>query len=560
MFFTSIISKILYISIIGAGSVVEANFNKYTKTPQDINEKILFNILKRNKSSKVGIRYKFQDIDSIEMFKQSFPLTDYSFYENYIDEMAKGKENILFTNKLEYFSHTSGTTGKQKLIPTTAKSRLTASKYMAFLINKFAYSEFKDKWNYGRGLALTDILVTTYTEGNIPICSATSGGMKSIKPFLPYMYTSPIDVMEIKDKETSLYLHLLFALLEDKLLFISGVFISNVLDLFRVLEKNYDLLLKDIKKGTINRKINLDENTRKKLNKMLRPNASRHSYLEAEFKKGFNNIANRIWPNLAYIATVAGANFEIYDKKLQYYIGDVVVYSPVYSASEGTIGINPYVRKIEYVIIPDTVYYEFIPKEHINEKYPKTLNLNEIKLNECYEVVITNFAGLYRYRLGDVVKVVGFYNECPSIEFMYRKNQLLNMVAEKTNEDHLTTAIKNTVDRLKLNLVDYTTSPDNTVTPGRYVFFFEIKNIDIKCSKIESVLDEELKKSNLAYARARDNKKLDKVKVVLLKENTFARIKESLMKKGISKNQLKIPRVVTNNTVIKDILKENYKG
>ena len=50
--------------------------------------------------------------------------------------------------------------------------------------------------------------------------------------------------MEIRDKEASIYLHLLFALKEVKLLYISGVFISNVLDLFRILEKEYESLVK----------------------------------------------------------------------------------------------------------------------------------------------------------------------------------------------------------------------------------------------------------------------------------------------------------------------------
>lgn len=39
---------------------------------------------------------------------------------------------------------------------------------------------------------------------------------------------------------------------------------------------------------------------------------------------------------------------------------------------------------------------------------------------EFYELVITNPSCQYRYRIGDVVKVVGYHNQCPIIEFMYR--------------------------------------------------------------------------------------------------------------------------------------------
>lgn len=127
---------------------------------------------------------------------------------------------------------------------------------------------------------------------------------------------------------------------------------------------------------------------------------------------------------------------------LNYYTEHLPVYSPVYGATEGTIGMNPFVKKIEYVIIPDTVYYEFIPEKDINNKNPKTLCIEELKEGEKYEILLTNYMGLYRYRLGDVVKVVVKYNNTPTIEFLYRRNQVINMVSEKTNEEHLTNALK----------------------------------------------------------------------------------------------------------------------
>ena len=144
----SIISKALYRTMITCGGIVEKNFNKQTKNFKKVNNDVLFDILKKNASSERGEKYKFKDILSIEDFKSKLPLTEYSFYENYIEGMANGGENILVTKKIEYFGHTSGTTGKQKLIPVTKESRLKASKYMALLINKLAYNTFKENWNY----------------------------------------------------------------------------------------------------------------------------------------------------------------------------------------------------------------------------------------------------------------------------------------------------------------------------------------------------------------------------------------------------------------------------
>lgn len=561
MFITSIISKVLYGITIGGGAIVEKKFNRATENSQKVNEEVLFKILKANCKSEIGIKYNFENIKSVEAFRKQVPLTEYKDYEKYIERMEKGEKNILVSGDVEYFGHTSGTTGKQKLIPATRNSRRTASKYMALLTNKFSYNNFKENWNYGKGLMIADIVMNTYTDDGIPICSATSGGMNAIKYVLPYLYTSPIEIMKVTDKEAALYLHLLFGLKETSLLYISGVFISNVLDLFRTLEDRYKDLVRDIRTGRVNRNLNIDGNTRMSLNKRLSPNIARADKLESEFSKGFKGISRRIWPNISYIATVTGANFSIYDDKVNYYTDSLPIYSPAYAATEAMIGINPNAKKIRYVIIPDTAFYEFMPVEEGEKIGKQTFCLEELEAGKKYEIVITNYAGLYRYRLGDVIKVTSFYNNSPEIEFLYRKNQVLNMVSEKTNEEHLTNSIRNTVIKLKLNLVDYTTISDNSVTPGRYLFYFEFRNSlsNSDVELLERTLDNELRSSNLAYDRARNNKRLGKVKVILLKPNTFNLVKESLFTKGVSKSQIKIPRVISNNRNILNIIKANHQ-
>ena len=547
--------------MISAGGLVEKKFNKYTLNSRYINEEVLFKILNKNSTSKYGEKYNFNSIKSVDEYKSNVPITDYLDYELYINEMLKGEKNILITDDVEFFGHTSGTTGKQKLVPVTKKSREVGSKYMALLIERFAYNNLKNKWNYGRGLMLADTVMTTYSEGGVPICSATSGGMDAIKVILPKIYTSPYEVMKIKDKNAALYLHLLFALEDKNLTYISGVFISNVLDALRVLEDNAELLVRDIRRGSIDRNLNIDDETRKKLNKYLKPNAGRADEIELEFSKGFEGICRRIWPKLIYIASVTGANFSIYDDMVNYYTGYLPIYSPAYASTEAMIGINPYISKIRYVIIPDTVFYEFIPVKESNKENPQTYCIDELKVGEKYEIIITSYAGFYRYRLGDVVKVVDYYNNSPEIEFLYRKNQALNMVSEKTTEDHLRESLSKTVKEFNLSLVDYTTLEDNRITPGRYVFYLEF-NEEIPKSKIkfiENTLDKELQKANLAYGRFRKNNRLACLSINIVRRNTFDIIKRYLISKGVSKSQIKIPRVITNKKDILNILNDNSK-
>ncbi len=304
MNFTSLISKSLYFTLVRLGAIEEASFERRIRSFNKNNINTLKRIIERNKSSEYGLKHNFEEIKSIEQYKLQVPLRDYNDYFPYIERMARGEKNILVSEPIEYFSHTSGTTGSQKLIPSTKSSRRKASKYMAILTSRYAYKNFKSNWTFGRGLMLADIVKTSYTEAGIPICSGTSGGFNSIKRMIPYLYTSPLEVMKITDKHTALYLHCLFALKDRSLSFISSVFISNVLDFFRLMEKSKKELIKDIKEGRINRALPLEDKVRKSLNILLFPDAARGEEVFQEFNKGFKGVARRLWPKLSYIMAV----------------------------------------------------------------------------------------------------------------------------------------------------------------------------------------------------------------------------------------------------------------
>ena len=165
----TISNKIVYKTLIISGKVVEYTFDKFTKNSDKVNSNTLLNILSLNSSSEYGLKYNFKKIHSAEEYKNTVPITTYTDYEKYIDKMANGEKNILVNYPISYFGHTSGTTGSQKLIPVTKKAQKFAAKYMALLVPKFSYNNFKYGYTYGRGLMISDIVMTTYTKGGTPL-------------------------------------------------------------------------------------------------------------------------------------------------------------------------------------------------------------------------------------------------------------------------------------------------------------------------------------------------------------------------------------------------------
>jgi len=88
-----------------------------------------------------------------------------------------------------------------------------------------------------------------------------------------------------------------------------------------------------------------------------------------------------------------------------------------------------------------------------------------------------NPSGLYRYRLGDVLKVKGFRKTLPIFEFVQRKDVILSIHADKTDEKELQ-AVTNKACKLlegtPLELADYTSTGDITSFPGHYILFWEM--------------------------------------------------------------------------------------
>ena len=77
-------------------------------------------------------------------------------------------------------------------------------------------------------------------------------------------------------------------------------------------------------------------------------------------------------------------------------------------------------------------------------------------MNCLYEIVVTTPGGLYRYRMGDIVKVARFHNKTPVLEFQHRRGQLFNFchMTEKMMYRALTTCVQSFDGKIQLE--DYT--------------------------------------------------------------------------------------------------------
>lgn len=261
--------------------------------------------------------------------------------------------------------------------------------------------------------------------------------------------------------------------------------------------------------------------------------------------------------------------FQIYGQKLrEQFIGkDVTIYSPIYAATEGLIGVNPHIDNQTFVLHPEAMFYEFYPIEsqnpHLDEVDPeKTLFIEQLEPGKEYEIIITNLTGLYRYRFGDVVRCVDYEKEAPIIEFAYRKGQFLNASGERTSEETFYRALSSTVENdWKLKLKEYTTVEyflQGSRKP-RYVLYVELageKNVAIERSltkKEKYQLDEALCRNNISYRALRKNGRLYPIEAFVVKKGTFEKVRQQIILTGVSPTQIKQPRVTRHDALVKTL-------
>ena len=158
----------------------------------------------------------------------------------------------------------------------------------------------------------------------------------------------------------------------------------------------------------------------------------------------------------------------------------------------------------------------------------------------------TNFSGLYRYQIEDVVRVTGFYNKTPRIEFLYRNNLAMNIANEKTTTQMVDWAAAKVQEEMGVSFKGYSFYDDKENDPVRYMMFVEPEGeiAKEKLPEIEACLDKWLNESNEKYFKYRRWGMIGDPKVVLLKKDTYNDYKDMLKKQGRVLNQIKPVTVI----------------
>ena len=503
----------------------------------------LSDICHRNAGTEFGQKHGLERIRSVADYRAAVPPQTYDTLADWIERVTLGESNVLTAEAPLMFATTSGTTGAAKYIPVTP-SYLKEYSHGIHVHTYRMFTDFPDLLE-GRILVSSSNDEEGRTPGGVPY-GAISGYLTRTQPgVLRRYFVLPYEVCRIKDIEAKYYLTLRHALVAD----IRGTITPNpssLLLLAQAMERHADELIEDIGRGMVNPAY-LPASDAPSITAGLAPDQKRAAELAACVRATGRLLPAEAWPNLRALSCWKGGTMPLYLRKLPEYFGDVPVRDLGYMASEGR-GSTPLVNSgAAGVLNVTTHFFEFVPAEQRDRDDPDFLTAEELESDHEYFVYLTTSAGLYRYDINDIVRVVDFYRRTPVIQFVRKGQGISSITGEKLTEAQVTAALVDIVDGGGFDL-DHVTACVEWGEPPCYAFYCETARPwpEEQCHRFLRAVDGELSARNIEYEAKRSSRRLGMPVFKQVAAGSFTAFRQQRVAAGAPEAQVKIPHLSTD--------------
>jgi hypothetical protein len=497
-------------------------FEEATCKPRQVQEMLLQRILRRQADTDFGRRHGFSQIHSIEQFRKQLPVARYEYFEPYINRLRQGDlRALLADDRLLMFALTSGTTAARKFIPVT-------SQYLG---------DYRRGWNiWGMRVFLDHPEVKLRpivqlssdwdefrTEAGTPCGSVTGLTATMQKRLIRWLYCVPACTARIEDSTAKYYVALRLSVPRGIGMIIAAN-PSTVVNLARAGNHEKEALIRDIHDGTLDARFDIPSDIRAALAQRLRRRYPQRARELADIVRRTGTLYPRdYWPGGCILGNWTGGSVGAYLRQFPRYYGSLPVRDVGLIASEGRMTIPLEDGTPTGVLDITSHYFEFLPESEADSPNPVVLAAHELQEGRHYYILPTTAFGLYRYHIHDLVRVTGFYNATPLVEFLSKGSHFANITGEKLSEYHVTKAMDGILRERDLALTAYSLAPcwdDNAPYYGLFIERDDLTNAE-NGAEIASALDRRLSELNIEYAGKRSSRRLDAVRVELLPPGTW---------------------------------------
>lgn len=502
----------------------------------------LLDIVGRNAATEQGKALGFAKITSLDDWRARVPLTTWDDTAPFVERMINGEAGVLVDEDPIFYATTSGTTGRRKLIPVT--SAFVAECRTA---NKVLYRTMLLAMpGLVRGQRLnmrspgTEKLSAHAEAGSITV--ALAGGVDDDN----LLDAVPTAVFSVADFSTRYRLALRFAL-QARLTVCSSINPSTLQLFATTLADNAGALADGLDRGDFGVDVasvpaDVVTGLRARLKKVpdvaARVRASAAEHGQARMRDAL--------PELCGLVTWKGGASSWWLERLQHSYGDVPVLDFGYAASEGVFGAPISVDGAASVLLPHGHVIELLPEGETDGT--KTIFLDEARVGTRYEVIATTSAGLYRYRMFDVVEIVGHHDKAPLAVFKHKAGTMTSITGEKLGEGHVAAALSS-AGFIGTGIVLTPRWPSDGGTPG-YVAVVEEHAFTVGLGER---LDRALCAANEEYDAKRRSLRLAAVDVVAVADGAFAGLRAKRVANGAPDAHVKLPLLSPDGRLLADL-------
>ncbi len=467
----------------------------------------LVRLVEKASLTRIGRKYDFSSIRTYRQFASTLPLFSYENLQPHIMRMVNGSKDELWPGRCMNFAQSSGTSdGRSKYIPITRESF---------------------RWNHYQG---SSDVVSHYLNLN-PSSRIFSG-----KAFI--LGGSFANNLSLKPGVRV------------------GDLSANLIECMNPLANLARIP---------SRKIALMEDWTEKLPLLVEASIGENVtnlsgvpswflvVLREVLKKTGKTCLHEVWPNLE-VFFHGGIAFEPYRQQYEA-ICDMskMHFLDTYNASEGFFAVqSDWSSRAMLLLLDVGVFYEFLPVEESESETPEVYPIWEIEQGRTYELIITAANGLWRYRLGDTVKIE--QHNPVKITIAGRTRSFINAFGEELmvhNADH---AITLAAQETEAEVLNYTAAPVYSISgqSGHHQWLIEFAREPQEKERFMQLLDQHLREVNSDYdAKRTGDIFLLAPSLVIAPNGLFDRWLASTGKLG---GQRKVPRLSNNRDIIDQML------
>ena len=521
-------------------------FDLATQRPREVQEALLRRILGYHADTDFGRRHHFADVHSLTEFRRNVPVAGYEYVEPYMERVRRGEFDALLADKVVHmFALTSGTTAARKYIPVTPQYLANYRRGW----NIWGLKVFRDHPD----VKLRPIVQLSgdwdehRTEADIPCGAVTGLTATSQKRIIRFLYCVPPCTGRIKDAAAKYYAALRLSL-PRKVAMIIAANPSTLINMARLGDLEKESLIRDLHDGTLNPRLDIPADVRAALHKTIRrKRPERARELEAIVQRTGTLYPRDYWPQYCLLGNWTGGSMGAYLRHYPRYYGACPVRDVGLIASEGRMTL-PFADGTPSGILDITShFFEFMPEGEAGSTQPVTVAAHEVEEGKTYYILPTTAYGLYRYHISDLVRVTGFHNATPLVEFLSKGSHFANLTGEKLSEYHVTHAMQAALRELDVTLTSYSLAPcwdDELPYYGLFVERGDLANLE-QGSNLTQVLDRHLQVLNVEYASKRDTRRLGDIRLELLPAGAWQQWdRQRLQRSGGSMEQYKHPCLI----------------